>query len=62
MIKSLLERFSSGIFSAKTVFLFDYAVANKGVMFLTALPPRYKHWHLLDFAVGRKVDQNDILN
>ena len=61
MIKSLLERFFFQYFSAKTVFLFHHAVANKGVIFLTALHPRYKHW-LLAFAIVRKVDQNDILN
>ena len=39
-----------------------HAVANIGVIYLTASQPRYKHWHLLDFVMVRQVDQNDIFN
>ena len=60
--ESPCETFHPVFFSPKTVFLFHHAVANKGVILLTALHPRYKHWHLLDLAIGGKVDQNDILN
>ena len=30
-----------------------HAVANIGVIYLTASQPRYKHWHLLDFVMVR---------
>lgn len=39
-----------------------HAVANMRVIYLTSSQPRYKHWHLLDFVMVRRVDQNDILN
>ena len=41
--QSPCEIFLLAFFSAKTVFLVHHAVANKGVNFLTALHPRYKH-------------------